>query len=234
MSGATPTFPAIASYESARRRPKTGGLNDWRVSAYSLIVVSVLLIVFSSLAHADDLTGLSDNDPKDLMPAPHQTAPRCAASGDLTFQPLPTWAHGVIMPPLPYQLTPMGRKPVSFTAAAPAPAPPAPPKEAPASTTTASASAPKPAPAPENPALISVSPFLQWIKANPQAAAAEAHQQANGYHPAPNGGPGAPGAPVGAPGAEDPYWLPPLIDSSTFSTSTGPGGSAAIYSTPQR
>jgi len=89
--------------------------------------------------------------------------------------------------------------------------------------------------------MVTVSPFLQWIKTNPQAAAVQARQQAAGYQ-----APTAPGAnsanaaavngqsPAGAPGgSEEPYWLPPLIGSADFGSSPV-GGSAAIYSTPQR
>jgi len=143
------------------------------------------------------------------------------------------------MPALPDKLTPMGKQVVLVTPPIPKQAPLTPPKETPPTPQETVAKAkPAPAPAETSPALITVSPFLQWIKANPQAAAAEARQQANSYHaPATSeaGSPGAPGtpAPGAANGGEDPYWLPPLLDSSSF----GPqavGGSAAIYSTPQR
>jgi hypothetical protein len=232
MFGAPQILPAISSHHTARFITRRS-LNDWRVSAYSLVVGSILLIVFSSLLKADDLTGLSDNDPKDLMPAPRQSAPKCLSSSDLLFQPLPTWTHNVTMTTMPYQLTPFGRKPISLTNARPTPNSLTPPKDG-ASTATTAPVTPKPTPAAENPALVAVSPFLQWVRANPQAAAAQARQQANGYQPAPNGAPAAPGAaaPTGAPVVEDPYWLPPLIDSSTFTT--GSGGSSATYSTPQR
>jgi hypothetical protein len=133
----------------------------------------------------------------------------------------------------------MGKQVVLVTPPTPKPAPLAPPKETPpAPQETVAKAKPSPAPAETSPALIAVSPFLQWIKANPQSAAVEARQQANSYH-APStsetsstGGPSTPASGPTGP-VEDPYWLPPLLDSASF----GPQpvtGSAAIYSTPQR
>jgi hypothetical protein len=88
--------------------------------------------------------------------------------------------------------------------------------------------------------MITVSPFLQWIQANPQAAATEARQQAGVYRP-PIALPGGNVLPGAASAGANPYWLPPMIDTpevnSTGAGSSGPtavGGSAAIYSTPQR
>jgi hypothetical protein len=143
---------------------------------------------------------------------------------------------------MPDKLKPLGKSPV--VAVAPAPAPLAPPPEPHQVVSTPAPSAqPKPAPAPaEPPALIAVSPFLEWIKTNPQAAAAEARQQANVYRaPAPSdsapaNGPGNPASMApGAPGnPQDTYWLPPLIDSPNFGSGAVGGSSAAIYSTPQR
>ena len=207
-------------------------LGDWRVSAYSLIIVSFLLILLSSRAHADDLTGLPHDDPKDLtIAAP--TSERIS-SGSM-FAPLPGWARGVTMPPLPYQLTPMGKKPVAAVATTSTAKPPlAPPKDSnvPAPVISQSEAAPKPAPASESPAMVTVSPFLQWIKSNPQAAAAAARQQA-GTENAPQAPAGVPNPGAQSVNGSDVYWLPPLIDSGEFSTGAV-GGSAAIYSTPQR
>jgi hypothetical protein len=206
-----------------------------KASSFMALSLLVILLPCLSYAYADELTGQAQDDPKDLLPAPPS---RPQSSVDSGFLPMPSWARGTTMPPLPIQLKPMGNR----TPGAPAPvamatAPPlAPPKEAPAAAPIMEeTSTPRPAPAPaaaQPPTLIAVSPFLQWIKANPQAAAAQARQQANSYHagqPAP-GEAVAPGA--SAPG-EDPYWLPPLIDSSEFGP-TAVGGSAAIYETPQR
>lgn len=157
---------------------------------------------------------------------------------------MPSWARGAVMPPLPQVLKPMGKKVVVLTTPpVAAPEPLAPPKEgAPSTVSVAKPTPVVPAP-PTTPALIAVSPFLEWIKANPQAAAEQARQQANTYaagsdanaaapttnaNPAPN--PGNGGAPASA---QAPYWLPPLIDSAPFGTGAT-GSSAAIYSTPQR
>jgi hypothetical protein len=199
-----------------------------------LVAISLLVLVPSNHLRADDLTGMQQDDPKDLIalrPVPQTGDGPCGQQ----FLPLPSWSHVIDMPPLPYQLKPMGKKPM-IAASTPPPAPLTPPKEettaTPASTEAAK---PKTASAEPAPALIAVSPFLQWVKANPQAAAAQARQQAETYHAssAPEGGTPGASVPTGptAP-AEDPYWLPPLIDSPTVSASSG--GSAAIYSTPQR
>jgi len=243
---------------SLLRKVGASFLGDWRISAYSLIIFSLFLIVLSNLAHADDLTGLPLDDPKDLQPTAPQTpvaSYQSQSTGGIAFQPLPSWSRGAAMPPLPYQLKPMGKKPVvEVTPPTPAPEPLAPPKDT--TQTTPSAPAPtvareKPAPAPAaadtNPALITVSPFLQWIKSNPQAAA-QARQQANSYQaatpPAPDAGStnnagnnsatGNTGNVVaGSTTGDEPYWLPPLIDASDFETRPVTG-SAAIYQTPQR
>jgi len=81
------------------------------------------------------------------------------------------------------------------------------------------------------------SPFLRSAmdQDHPQAAAVQARQQASSYHaptPAdanPTNGTGAVShTPAGAPaGSEDPYWLPPLIDSADFGP-TPVSGSAAF------
>jgi hypothetical protein len=90
-------------------------------------------------------------------------------------------------------------------------------------------STPRPAPPPpEPPALVAVSPFLEWIKDHPGNAATDAQKQAAAYQ-SPAVPPNAP-APA-APGS-DPYWMPPLGESGSGSITTGSG--AAIYSTPQR
>ncbi len=194
------------------------------LKASSLVLLALLLASSPRLMRGDDLTGLAQNDPKDLMPARSPSAP-CPTTGPTLFVPLPNWARTVVMPPLPYQLTPMGRKPVVATAS---PAPTSltpPPTSAPAVATETSK--PKPAPAETtNPALMAVSPFLQWVKSNPQAAAAQARQQANSYK-------AGPGSSPDTNRNDDAYWLPPLIDSGDFS-SKPVTGSAAIYTTPQR
>ncbi len=158
--------------------------------------------------------------------------------GSGLFVPMPAWARGVILPPLPVELKPMGGK-TRIAGPPPTPPPLAPPKDV---VTTTASSTPnttpaKAAPADNNPAMIAVSPFLQWIKTNPQAAT-QARQQAEAYHAgAPAGGNpvngGAPQSP-GQGNAQDPYWLPPLIDSADFGPTPPVSGSAAVYSTPQR
>jgi hypothetical protein len=207
-----------------------------------------LLLCFApvvlNFARADDLTGMAQDDAKDLLPPAAQTpsAP-CYNSG---FLPMPSWARGVVMPPLPAVLTPMGRKVVLTTPPIPAPAPLAPPKDGDRPTVVvAKPTVVAPAPVP-NPNLIAVSPFLDWIRANPQAAD-QARQQASAYQatdpsgaivaaPAPNAAPNtATTAPViVAPPA--PYWMPPLIDAAPIVSNPGniSGSGAAIYSTPQR
>jgi hypothetical protein len=193
-------------------------------------------------ACADDLTGLAHDDPKDLLP-PAALAASSSPSYDTGFLPLPSWSRGAVMPPLPQVLKPMGKKVLVLTTPpVAAPAPLAPPKDNSSATVVISKPTPvaNPAASSPTPAMIAVSPFLEWIKSNPQAAE-QARQQANIYAASPasnstpaNGNP-APGAPPAAGVA--PYWLPPLIDSAPFGTNTGAstgGSSAAIYSTPQR
>jgi hypothetical protein len=201
--------------------------------------------VLLNFARADDLTGMAQDDAKDLLP-PAAQAPSgpCYNSG---FLPMPSWARGVTMPPLPAVLTPMGRKAVLTTPPVPAPAPLAPPKDEDKPTVVvARPTVVTPAPAP-SPNLIAVSPFLDWIRANPQAAADQARQQAGAYSavdpsgavvaaPTPNAAPNTTTtAPViVAPPA--PYWMPPLIDAAPIVSNPGniSGSGAAIYSTPQR
>jgi hypothetical protein len=196
----------------------------------SAIVLSIL-IASLSCARADDLTGLPVDDPKDLLPAPPAPVQPTAPTGSL-FAPMPGWARGITLGPLPDKLQPMGRS----TTASPAPQTPSltPPKDTTSpTTTTTTAAAPKPASS--DPDMVTVSPFLQWIKANPQAAAAAARQQAESYHagPPPENGPGGANAAARNNPQDDAYWMPPLIDSADFGSSAVTG-SAAIYSRPQR
>jgi len=227
-----------ATLGSPWRRIGTFCLSDWRISAYSLVLFSLFLVIVSNLAHGDDSSTQSQNDPKDLIA---YSAPASQPTGGVYFLPLPGWSHGAVMPPLPDKLKPMGKQVVLVTPPIPKQASLTPPKEtppAPQETVAKAKPTPPPAPAEASPALIAVSPFLQWIKANPQAAAAEARQQANSYH-APSAPDTSSAGTTTAPasgatsGSEDTYWLPPLLDNATF----GPQpvtGSAAIYSTPQR
>jgi len=205
-----------------------------RLAITLFILIALLIVVLSKPADGDDLTGLTQEDPKELGPA---QAP--AQSTDMGFQPLPTWARGAVMPPLPDALKPMGKKVVVMTTP-PTPASGASSRETPsAPVVTAAVLKPAPASAPApSPALVAVSPFLQWIQANPQAAAAQARQQANAYHASSTSNAGSSAtvtSPTGntpAGSATDPYWLPPLIDTAPFGAQSG--GSAAIYETPQR
>jgi len=208
-----------------------------------MLLLIPLLLGAAKPVLADDLTGMPHDDPKDLLPPPAQEA--TSSSFDTGFLPMPSWARGAVMPPLPQALKPMGKKVVVLTTPpVAAPEPLAPPKEgAPSTVIVAKPTLVTPAPA-STPALIAVSPFLEWIKANPQAAAEQARQQANTYTAgsdanvaAPttnaNSNGNAPGAGVTAAPAPAPYWLPPLIDSAPFVTSTN-GSSDAFFTTPQR
>jgi hypothetical protein len=209
--------------------------HDWRLSAYSLLFGAVLLIIFSSWVHGDDLTGMAQDDPKDLTatPVPAVITRSCDAG---LFVPMPAWARKVVMPPLPLELQPMGGK--TKVAGPPSATPAVNMTKDANATAAANAAAAKP---PENPAMVTVSPFLQWIKSNPQAAAAQARQQAEIYHTGPtpptaataNNATPAANANAAQGSTQDNYWLPPLIDSPDFG-STAVGGSSAIYSTPQR
>jgi hypothetical protein len=187
----------------------------WDKEFMAVGIVLVLLLVTFGLAHADDATGLPQGDPKD-MSSEQAGAPAPCLTGDF-FLPIPTWSHFTKMPPLPEQLTPMGH---SLTIAKPAPA-------AVAETKPDAAPMPKPAvkpkPAAPDPALMAVSPFLQWVKDHPDEAASQARKQAETY----TAGPPAVTAPT-----INPYWMPPMIDDS--GTPPPVTGSAAIYSRPQR
>jgi len=201
------------------------------------ILLTLFAVALPALARADDLTGQSQDDPKDLLPTA-APAPRSQTTCLGLFLPLPIWARGVVLPPLPDQLKPMGKKPaVAAASSSPAPQPLAPPPETTTASSETDAKPKAPAPAADNnPDLIAVSPFLQWIKSNPQTAAAEARQQANSYHASSTteaSSSGSSGHTEANAPAESTYWLPPLIDSADF----GPKpvtGSAAIYQTPQR
>jgi len=207
-----------------------------------------LLLCFTpavlNVLRADDLTGMAQDDAKDLLPPSAQTS--SAPCYNPEFLPMPSWARGVVMPPLPAVLTPMGKKVVLTTPPTPAPAPLAPPKDADNKSTVVVAKPTVVSPAP-SPNLIAVSPFLDWIKANPQAAAEQARQQAGAYSAAdPNGAIVAAPAPNAAPNTSGtvpvvvappaPYWMPPLIDAAPIVSNPGniSGSGAAIYSTPQR
>jgi len=208
--------------------------------------VSLLLFLtlcgFQSV-RADDLTGMAQDDPKDFLPSSAQPT-SSPASYNVGFLSLPPWARGTVLSPLPEVLKPMGKKPVLTTPPVPAPPPLAPPKESEPPTVVVAKPtlvAPASAPAP-TPALIAVSPFLDWIKANPQAAADQARQRAGAYQAATeaNTAEATTTATVHATGTAPaaatpaPYWMPPLVDSAPFGTGNTTDSSAAIYSTPQR
>jgi hypothetical protein len=209
----------------------------------SVSTLLFLLLAVAPILRADDLTGMLQDDPKDLYPASAPapaSQPACVANYNTGFLPMPSWARGVVMPPLPDVLKPMGRKAVLTTPPVPAPQPLAPPKDsAPPTVVVAKPTVVAPTPVP-NPALIAVSPFLDWIKANPQAASEQARQQAAAYQVGAEAN--AAVAPATAPASSTvppaaPYWMPPLIDAAPFGTGvTGntTGSSAAIYTTPQR
>jgi hypothetical protein len=218
-----------------------------RITCASLATAATLLLLMFAIARADEFTGMPSGDSKDLICNPPTSAPPQPPSDEIAFVPMPSWARGVLLPPLPEILKPMGKKSLAASGPTkPVPPPLAPPPDATTTEhTTAGSPTPKPA---DTPAMITVSPFLQWIQANPQAAAEQARQQAGGYQnpPAPsvNGSnaPGAPATPNGAPTGPaqnssaanpNPYWLPPLIDAPSVAP-TAVGGSAAIYSTPRR
>jgi len=232
------TFPN-AFHAGTWRGIGTFCLREKRVNAPPLVLLSFLVLFLPGLARGDDLTGTPQRDPKDSLSL---SANRPPMAGAISFLPLPSWSRVAALSPLPDQLKPLGKVAVLVTPPTAAPAPLAPSKETPPASPAPAVAASKektsPAPAETSPALIAVSPFLQWIKANPQAAATEARQQANGYHAPSASAPGSPGSTASA-GAgttgitDDPYWLPPLIDSADNSPRSV-AGSAAIYQTPQR
>ena len=207
-----------------------------RPTAYRTALLLSALIIALPLARADDLTGLPVDDPKDLLPTPSAPAQAVCQSGG-QFVPLPAWARGVTLGPMPAKLLPMGRDPKVAAVAKPQPL--APPKDTPETTASTPLVSTPGAKATSDPAFVTVSPFLQWIKANPQAAAAQARQQADAYHtapaaenPVPTTGAMAPANPRNP--QDDAYWLPPLIDSADFGPTPAVTGSSATYTRPQR
>jgi hypothetical protein len=220
--------------------PNASHNGHWHnITESSLILFS--LLVMAILVRGDELTGLPQNDPKDLLTFASTRPP---TTGGMSFLPMPSWSRVGALSPLPDKLRPMGNKVVVMvTPPTAAPAALAPPKETPPAaatpTETASKGKASPPPAETSPALAAVSPFLQWIKSNPQAAAAEARQQANSYRapstsaPCSSSGAGSTGSTGATDVTEVPYWLPPLLDSGE-SAPRSVAGSAAIYQTPQR
>jgi hypothetical protein len=208
---------------------------------------AILALAGMKFAHADALTGEMQDDAKDLLPPSAQPPPSTPACGDgVDFVPLPRWARGVVLGPTPDVLKPMGRKVVLTVPPTPAPEPLAPPKDNGSTVVVGKPLVVIPGPATPpapSPALIAVSPFLDWIKANPQAAAEKARLQAGTYQAAADPNATASTSTTTLPGvngagpavvAPAPYWMPPLIDSASFGNGNVNGSSAAIYSTPQR
>jgi hypothetical protein len=218
----------------ARIRQEARYLKYWilKVRAAGLIL-ALAMFAAPDDARADAATGLAD-DPKDMSSSSTTTEVMTMSS---PFLPLPGWSKFEKMPPLPDQLTPLGKKTVAPAAVTPVIA-----RKDPGESTPA-VFVPKPKDVPvvnNNPTLMAVSPFLQWIQAHPKDAGAQARKQAEVYNAAPPAAASGT-APAAAAGSDSPYWMPPLIDSGdtaplggSSSTTTGSGGSAAIYSTPQR
>ena len=204
----------------------------WDKEFKAVGIVLALILLSLALARAGDDTGLPGDDPKDVAPARSEVSTTTTTSSvsDM-FLPIPEWSRFEKMPALPEVLTPMGKSPESTVKASPA---------AVAETKPDGAPPPKPAPKPKapqaDPDQVAISPFLQWIKDHPKDAIAEARKQAAADAGAPAAapavGPAAPAAPA------DPYWMPPMIDSSGAASEpaveASGGGSAAIYSRPQR
>ena len=215
-------------------RRRTESRYGWDREFAAAVAGALAVLLFSiGLAHGDENTG-TPADPKEMVTSDQDAG----CSTDITFLPLPSWASAK-MPPLPGQLTPMGtptilHKPSPAAVAETKPDTPPMPKKLPQVYPLASSKDPAPA-ANDSPALMAVSPFLQWIK----------------DHPAGSRDPGrarkptviVPARPLRAaaasrpgPGAS-PYWMPPMIDSSPVAAvqaGESGNGSAAIYSTPQR
>jgi len=197
-------------------------------------VLALALFLAVPAARADDGTGLPE-DPKDASSTHNEVMTMSSP-----FLPLPGWSRFEKMPPLPEQLTPLGKK-----APVVAEVTPVVPRKDPGEVAPA-VSIPKPKEIPvvnPNPTLVAVSPFLEWIKDHPAQAAEQARKEASAYNPAPN--PPAPAtssasATAGTGSSRSPYWMPPLIDSSdttappSSTSTTTTGSSAAIYSTPQK
>jgi hypothetical protein len=198
-----------------RMQAQYGWDKEFKAAGFILLLVLLSLVV----ARAGNDTGLPGEDPKDVSRAePEVSTTNCVSD---MFLPMPGWSHFVKMPALPDTLKPMG---------APSPAAAA-KSSAAAIAETKPDGAPPPRPAPKAQApkpdadFVAISPFLQWVKDHPDAAAQARKQAASDAPPAP----ASPAAPAGANG--DPYWMPPMIDS--------PGaddfqGGSATYSRPQR
>lgn len=182
----------------------------------------ILLLIFISLviARAGDDTGLPGDDPKDTTPPGSEVSTTSCVSD--MFLPMPEWSRFQKMPPMPDVLKPMGAsaepraKPATAAVAETKPDGAPPPKPAP------KAMAPQP-----DADLVAISPFLQWVKDHPDAAAQARKQAADDAAATAPAGGSAP-----APASADPYWMPPMVDSSGVSAPAG--GSSATYSRPQR
>jgi hypothetical protein len=183
----------------------------------------ILFLIFLSLvmARAGDDTGLPGDDPKDATPTDPEVSTTSVSD---MFLPMPEWSRFKKMPPLPDVLKPMGAsaepraKPATAAVAETKPDGAPPPKPAP------KAMAPQP-----DADLVAISPFLQWVKDHPDAAAQarkQAADDATTTAPA--------GAPTPANASADPYWMPPMVDAPDASAPPPTGGSSATYSRPQR
>src|SRR5476651_1666510 len=95
-----------ASHRGPGRSPGISCSRGWRFNASSLILLSLLVLILPNFGRGDDLTGLAQDDPKDLLPL-SATATSSQPTGAVAFLPLPGWAHLVNMPPLPDQLKPL-------------------------------------------------------------------------------------------------------------------------------
>ena len=205
-------------------------------------------LAVTSLVRADDLTGMAQDDPQDLYPAPAAQTPSYVPCYNSGFLPLPSWARGVVMPPLPDVLTPMGKKVVLTTPPVPAPVAQTPADSETRSRRLLSLCRSRPSSPAPNPAFdcrLALPRLDQGQSRRPPPigrASRPAHirrgamrmsPSSTGTTPAPNATPNTTAAPRRCSARA-------VLDAAAhrrrdrFGTGTTTGSSAAIYSTPQR
>ena len=223
-------------------------INDWRVSAYSLIIVSVFLIIISSVAsHGDEVTGAPQTDTKEMsyttsgVGVSYTTAGPAQLNMATGFLPMPAWARG---PRCPHCLISLPRWERNRSWLPRSPAPPLPRRWLPRRKRRLRRRLlllrRKRPPSPRlRPKLRRSSPYLRFCNGSSRTRRRRTRRVSRQVTLPLRRPPVRPMArtpsrrdPPANANSQDPYWLPPLIDSADIRHHRGWGVGGDLFNAP--